>query len=90
MQAEADFLEELNSLSALNETVSELSRKMAADFIGLALTNADELIRNSGNRRSRSTVRRKLHRALVSSVGEITFTRTLYKRHRREDKVSFG
>lgn len=52
LHAEAEFLEHLNTLPILEETVSELSNKMAADFIGLVLTNADQLIRNSGIRKN--------------------------------------
>jgi len=52
---------------------------MAADFIGLVLTNADQLIRNSGIRKKDYTVLRKRQRTLISSVGDITFTHTLYK-----------
>lgn len=79
LHAEEEFLEHLNSLSTLEETVSELSNKMAADFIGLVLTNADQLIRNSGIRKKAYTVQRSRQRTLISSVGDITFTHTLYK-----------
>lgn len=79
LQAEEKFLEHLDSLSAFEETVSGLSNKMAADFIGMALTNADELIRDSGIRKGSYTVQRSRQRTLISSVGDITFTHTLYK-----------
>lgn len=79
LQAEEEFLEHLDALSTFEETVSELSNKMAADFIGLALTNADQLIRDSGIRKGSYTVQRSRQRTLISCVGDITFTHTLYK-----------
>lgn len=79
LQAEENFLEDLNTFPVLEETVSELTRKMAADFLGMVLTNADKLICDSGIRKGLYTVQRKRQRTLISSVGDITFTHTLYK-----------
>ncbi len=79
LNAEEKFLEHLDSLSAFEETVSGLSSRMAADFIGLVLTDADQMIRDSGVRKGSYTVQRSRQRTLVSSVGDITFTHTLYK-----------
>lgn len=79
LKAEEDFLGHLDTLPSLEETVSALSSRMAADFIGLVLTNADQLIRDSGIRKKSYTVQRRRQRTLISSVGDITFTHTLYK-----------
>ena len=61
------------------ESVRGLTNQMAADFIGLTLSNADSLIRESGRRKESYTVQRSRKRTLISSVGDITFTHTLYK-----------
>lgn len=79
LQAEENFLGDLNTFPELEQTASELSRRMAADFIGLVLSDADRLIRESGLRRRSYTVQRSRSRTLISSVGDITFTHTLYK-----------
>lgn len=79
LHAEEEFLEHLDTLVTLEETVSTLSMQMAAGFIGLVLTNADQLIRDSGIRKETYTVQRSRQRTLISSVGDITFTHTLYK-----------
>lgn len=79
LNAEENFLEHMDSLPAFEETVSGLSSRMAADFIGLVLTNADQMIRDSGARKGCYTVQRTRQRTLISSVGDITFTHTLYK-----------
>lgn len=79
LKAEEKFLEHLDSLTTFEETVSGLSSRMAADFIGLVLTEADRMIRDSGIRKGSYTVQRSRQRTLISSVGDITFTHTLYK-----------
>lgn len=79
LNAEEEFLEHLDSLTTFEETVSRLSNQMAADFIGLILTDADQMIRDSGIRKGSYTVQRSRQRTLISSVGDITFTHTLYK-----------
>ena len=77
--AEEKFLEHLDAFSDFEEAVSDLSNRMAADFIGLSLTNADRLIRESGSRKKEYTVQRCRQRTLISTVGDITFSHTLYK-----------
>lgn len=79
LNAEEEFLEHLDSFTTFEETVSSLSNQMAADFIGLALTNADQMIRDSGIRKGSYTVQRSRQRTLISIVGDITFMHTLYK-----------
>ncbi|HIX14411.1 MAG TPA: hypothetical protein H9740_01575 [Candidatus Hungatella pullicola] len=48
LDAEEEFLEHLDTFSVFEQTMHGLTDKMAADFLGLALTNADILIRESG------------------------------------------
>ena len=79
LNAEEEFLEHLDSFTTFEKTISSLSNQMAADFIGLALTNADQMIRDSGIRKGSYTVQRSRQRTLISIVGDITFTHTLYK-----------
>ena len=79
LDAEEKFLEHLDTFPAFEESVHGLTDQMAADFLGLALTNADILIRESGKRKGSYTVQRKRERTLISSVGDVTFTHTLYQ-----------
>ena len=79
LHAEEKFLCHLEALPELEQTVSRLSNQMAAGFIGLVLSNADRMIRESGTRKANYTVQRERRRTLISSVGDITFTHTLYK-----------
>lgn len=77
--SQEEFLEHLDRFSTFEETVNELTDHAAADFIGLTLTAADTLIRKSGKRKAGYTVQRSRNRTLISGVGDITFTHTLYK-----------
>ncbi len=79
LAAEEKFIKNLDGFSDLEQTVSDLSNKTAAEFIGQTLTNADELIRESGARKKDYTVQRRRQRTLISSVGDITYEHTLYK-----------
>ena len=79
LDAEEEFLEHLDTFPAFEESVHGLTDRMAAGFLGLVLTNADTLIRESGKRKGSYTVQRKRERTLISSVGDITFTHTLYQ-----------
>ena len=79
LNAQEEFLEHLDRFSTFEETVNELTDQVAADFIGLTLTAADTLIRESGKRKAGYTVQRSRNRTLISGVGDITFTHTLYK-----------
>lgn len=72
-------MKHLDTFSMFEESVRGLTNQMAADFIGLTLSNADSLIRESGRRKESYTVQRSRKRTLISSVGDITFTHTLYK-----------
>ena len=79
LNAQEDFLEHLNQFADFEEAVNRLTDQVAADFIGLTLTAADTLIRESGKRKASYTVQRSRNRTLISGVGDITFTHTLYK-----------
>lgn len=79
LEAQNSFMEHLESFPELEKTVTELSNRMAADFLGACLTGADGLIRESGIRRKKFTIIRKRSRTLISGVGDITFTYTVYR-----------
>ena len=76
--AQEEFLEHLDRFSTFEETVNGLTDQVAADFIGLTLTAADTLIRESGKRKASYTVQRSRTRTLISGVGDITFTHTVF------------
>ena len=68
LNAQEEFLEHLDRFSTFEETVNGLTDQVAADFIGLTLTAADTLIRESGKRKASYTVQRSRNRTLISGV----------------------
>ena len=79
LDAEDQFIQDLGQFPRLEQTVSDLSRKMAADFLSLVLSNADELLRSSGRRKARYNAQRRVTRTLISTVGDVTFDETVFR-----------
>ena len=84
--AEDRFMEHLDTFPELEQTVVELTNRMAAGFLGVVLTTADALIRESEARKKEYTIQRKRMRTLISSVGDVTFEHTLYKTKKGQTK----
>lgn len=79
LKAEDEFIGHLDDFTGLEKTVTELSNRMAADFLGMCLTNADELIRMSSARAGNYKVQRRHSRTLISGVGDVMYTHTVYR-----------
>ena len=79
LEAEEVFLTDLGQFPKLEQTVSDLSRRMAADFLSLVLTNADEMIRSSGLRGRCYTAQRRVTRTLISTLGDVSFQETVFR-----------
>jgi len=79
LEAQDTFNEHLDQFPEFEQAVVGLTNQMAAEFLGTCLTTADNLIRENGRSISKYKVQRKRQRTLISSVGDITFTHTLYK-----------
>jgi len=79
LEAEENFIQDLSQFPLLEQTVSDLSRKMAANFLSLVLSNTDELLRSSGLRKRNYDVQRRVNRTLISTVGDVTFSETVFR-----------
>ena len=79
LAVEDKFIDNLQDFPTMEKDVSELTSRTAAEFLSMALTNADQMIYENGYRKDHYTVIRKRQRTLISSVGGISFTHTLYK-----------
>ena len=60
LKAEESFIQDLGEFPKLEQTVSDLSKRMAADFLSMVLTNADGLLRSSGRRMKRYNIQRRV------------------------------
>ena len=79
LKAEESFIKDLGEFPKLEQTVSDLSQRMAAGFLSMVLTNADELLRSSGGRMKKYNVQRRVMRTLISTVGDVTFEETVFR-----------
>ncbi len=79
LQAQESFLEDLGNFPVFEETIHNLSDQMVTEILGTVLTIADNLICDCSIRKGSYTVQRRWQRTLISSVGDVTFTHTLYK-----------
>jgi hypothetical protein len=79
LAAEDKFIDHLQDFPTMEKDVSELTSRTAAEFLSMTLTNADQMIYENGYRKDHYTVIRRRKRTLISSVGDVVFTHTLYK-----------
>ena len=79
LKAEESFIQDLGEFPKLEQMVSDLSKRMAADFLSMVLTNADGLLRSSGRRMKRYNIQRRVKRTLISTVGDVTFEETVFR-----------
>lgn len=79
LQAGEKFTDHPERFAELEQTVSELSNRAAADFLAMTLTQTDDLIRENGRRKSQYNIHRRDSRTLITTVGDVTFQRTLFQ-----------
>ncbi len=78
LQAEEKFYDYPEQFCDLEQTAAELSSRAAADFLAMVLTKADQLICDSGARKAKYNIQRHDSRTLVTTVGDVTFTHTMF------------
>ncbi len=79
IRAEEKFWYHTDRLDDLEQEVREISNRAAADFIGMVLTSVDEAVCDSGARKKNYNMQRHEDRTLITTVGDVTFTHTLFK-----------
>lgn len=79
VEYENNFFEDVSKFPEYEKEVVEATHKFAARFLGESLSAADEMIRNSGLRKRDYNIQRKDQRNLISTVGDISFTHTLFR-----------
>lgn len=79
MEERNNFIDDLNQFPNFEKQVRRLSNELASGILSLTLSEADELIRNSGLRKDGYSIQRKDDRSLISSVGDFHFQHTLFK-----------
>lgn len=79
LDAEDKFFDDIRNFPEYEEAVNQASQKFASRFLGSSLTAADEMIRQSGIRKKDYNIQRRDDRSLISTVGDISFTHTLFR-----------
>ena len=80
LETEENFFSNPRDIYALEKATKATTDAVAAMFMSNVLSSMDEKIYNCSYREGRYNVQRKDKRTLVSSVGDITFDSTYYKR----------
>lgn len=78
-EAKEMFFEKPEDLASFEQLISDASNKMAADFIGMSLTELDSYLMANSKRQERFIVQRKRERNMISTVGDLCFERTYCK-----------
>jgi hypothetical protein len=80
IDAEEKFLDNPCDFYSLEKSVKSSTEAFAADFLGKVLTSINEQICRSSWRNGRYNIQRTDARTLISSVGDVTFDCTYFKR----------
>ena len=80
IEAEESFLLNPRNLYALEKTAKATTDAVAAKFISAVLSSMNKTIYDSSIRKDRYNAQRTRQRTLISSVGDLTFDCTLYRR----------
>ena len=80
LAADETFFKDVSQFSALEQTAGDLSHTLAAGFLSSVLTELDEMVCRSYARRKDYTIQRHDCRSLISSVGDVTFQSTLFRK----------
>lgn len=75
----ASFLEHLDQFDKMEKETKELTDRVAARFMEGMLNYADMLICQSTKRKEAYDIQRHRQRTLVTTVGDVTFTHSMFK-----------
>jgi len=78
-KAQDDFYAHPDRFSDMEKTVADLSHKAAAQFLSMALSEMDEYLCRGGAPKQDYTIQRHDSRTLITTVGDVTFTHTLFR-----------
>ena len=87
LSADRTFFEDTSQFPILEQTVADLSHRMAAGFLSSILADLDEYVCKNYARRMGYTIQRHDRRTLISSVGDVTFPSTLFRKKDTGERV---
>lgn len=78
LKAQDEFVEHPDRFSDMEATVAALSQQAAARFLAMTLSQVDELLCRGGARKKDYKIQRHDQRTLITTVGDVVFTHTLF------------
>ena len=88
MNTQDDSIDHPDRFSDMEATVAALSQQAAARFLSLTLTQTDEILCKGAARKKDYKIQRHDQRTLITTVGDVTFSHTLF-RDCRNGKCSY-
>jgi len=73
------FFLDPESFECLEKETAEISQRTSARFLEMVLNEMDELLRRKDSRKSKYTIQRRDTRTLITTVGDVSYTHTLFK-----------
>ena len=80
LKAEEEYLNDLEDFNSFEKAVKSSTDEFAANFLSKVLSSIDAQIRNSSWRKDKYIIQKQDIRTEISSVGDINFNNTCYKR----------
>lgn len=80
IEAEEKFFENPKDFYSLEKAVKSTTESFSAGFLGEVLSSVNKQIYNCNYREGRYAVQRNTTRTIITSVGDVTFESTYYKR----------
>jgi len=74
-----DFYDHPEQFSQIEHRVAKLSNQTAAQFLSMLLSELDQVVCDSLKRKEHFKVQRHRNRTLITTVGDVTFTHTLFQ-----------
>lgn len=82
-----DFAKFPDNLAEFIESIGKETNKLALNIIGETLTSRDQMIRESSSRKEKWEIVRTDTRQLITSLGTISFQKTLYRHKKTRENV---
>jgi len=89
LEAENKFFENPKDFSSLERSIKSSTESFSASFLGVVLSRMNSILSECGARKERFNIQRVDKRTLITSVGDVVFDCTYFKRKSREGSHSY-
>ena len=89
LEAENKFFENPKDFSSLERSIKSSTESFSAAFLGVVLSRMNLILSECGARKDRFNIQRVDKRMLITSVGDVVFDCTYFKRKSKEGGYSY-